>query len=87
MVREVADAHDTSMAAVALAWVTDQPTVSSTILEVRTVEQLEDNLAAAQLRLRWDDHRRLDEVSAPPTPDYPYGLLTRMADQRRSGTR
>jgi aryl-alcohol dehydrogenase-like predicted oxidoreductase len=74
-VQQIAEARDVSMAEVALAWVTDRPAVTSTILGARTLEQLETNLAAADLHLDAAEIARLDEVSAPPVGDYPYGEL------------
>jgi aryl-alcohol dehydrogenase-like predicted oxidoreductase len=81
-VREVTDGHGATMSQVALAWVTAQPGVASTILGVRTLEQLEDNLGAVDIALSADDLARLDEVSAPPTPEYPYGLVAKMGAGR-----
>ena len=60
-------------AQVALAWVGAQPAVTSVILGARTVEQLRDNLAAADLELPADQLERLSSVSAPQMDDYPYG--------------
>jgi aryl-alcohol dehydrogenase-like predicted oxidoreductase len=60
-----------SMAEVALAWVTDRPAVSSTILGARTVEQLETNLRAAGLHLTAAETAALDAASDPHPPDYP----------------
>ena len=82
-VREIADSRGVSMAQVALSWVTDRPMVVSTILGARTVEQLADNLGAADLELEPDERERLDEVSAPPTPEYPYGFI----DESNAGRR
>ena len=53
-VQEIAEARGVSMAEVALAWVTDRPGVTSTILGCRTMEQLETNLRAADLTLTDD---------------------------------
>ena len=72
-VREVADAAGTTSAAVALAWVDAQPGITSTILGARTVEQLQQNLAAVDLDLGADALARLTEVSTPRTEVYPYG--------------
>jgi aryl-alcohol dehydrogenase (NADP+) len=63
------------MAQVALAWVTDRPTVTATILGARTLEQLDDNLAAAGLHLTDEEIAVLDKASDPPTGDYPYGEM------------
>jgi aryl-alcohol dehydrogenase-like predicted oxidoreductase len=79
-VREVAQAMGTTAAQVALAWVAAQPAVTSVILGARTVEQLKDNLDAADLDLDAAHLARLDEVSAPQMPDYPYGPMG--VDQR-----
>src|SRR5919112_287466 len=64
-VQTVAEARNVSMAEVALAWVTDRPGVTSTILGARTLEQLETNLAAADLHLSAEENARLEEVSRP----------------------
>ncbi len=82
----VADELGASPAQVALRWVTDRPTVSSTVLGARTVDQLADNLGAAQLTLPEDARARLDEASAVPAPDYPYGFLAELDAARRGGT-
>lgn len=72
-VREIAEKRGVSMAQVALAWVADRPTVTSVILGARTLEQLDDNLGAADLHLTADETRRLDDASDPGAADYPYG--------------
>jgi aryl-alcohol dehydrogenase-like predicted oxidoreductase len=72
-VRAVADRRGASMAAVALAWLAARPAVTSVILGARTVDQLDDNLAAVDLTLDAEDVRLLDEASAPVVADYPYG--------------
>ncbi len=48
-VAAVAAAHGVSMAQVALAWVLAQPGITSAIVGASSVEQLDDNLAAAAL--------------------------------------
>ena len=53
------------------------------ILGARTLEQLEDNLAAAEIRLEPGEMARLDEVSAVPVGDYPYGRRG-VAQRRRN---
>lgn len=78
---EVADRRGVSMAAAALAWVTDRPGVTSTILGARTVEQLEANLAAADLHLDLEETAALDVASDLGASDYPYG---EMGEDQRS---
>lgn len=72
-VQAVAQDADASMAQVALAWLVGRPAVTSVILGARTVEQLEDNLGAAELRLTPEQVERLDTASDPSPADYPYG--------------
>jgi aryl-alcohol dehydrogenase-like predicted oxidoreductase len=69
-----------SMAEVALAWVTDRPAVTSTILGARTMDQLETNLRAAQLHLTAAETAGLDAASDSHVTDYPYGEMG--VDQR-----
>ena len=73
-VREVAEEAGATPAQVALHWLTRQPQVTSVIFGARTMEQLEDNLAAADLDLSDEAVARLDEVSAPSF-GYPYSFL------------
>ncbi len=60
--REVAAAHDARPAQVALAWVLRRPN-TVVIPGARTVEQLESNVAAADLELTDDEGDRLTEAS------------------------
>ena len=80
-VQKVAEDRGISMAEVALAWVTDRPSVTSTILGARTTAQLETNLKAASLHLTDDETAALDEASDLAAADYPYG---EMGIQQRS---
>jgi aryl-alcohol dehydrogenase-like predicted oxidoreductase len=72
-VQEVASSRGVTMAQVALAWVVDRPLVISVILGARTLEQLQDNLGAADLHLDAEAVARLDAASDPAPADYPYG--------------
>ena len=62
------------MAQVALAWTAAQSAVTSVILGVRTEQQLNDNLGAADLVLTSEELDRLSSVSKPDMSDYPYGV-------------
>ncbi len=73
-VETVAKKHQVSFAQVALAWLRLQPWVSSVIIGARTMEQLEDNLKAAQLKLTVKEMQQLSKVSAPPEL-YPYRMI------------
>jgi aryl-alcohol dehydrogenase-like predicted oxidoreductase len=74
-VQKIAEDRGISMAEVALSWVTDRPSVTSTILGARTTQQLETNLKAAGLHLTADETAALDEASDLKAADYPYGEL------------
>ncbi len=71
-------------ARVALRWLADRPGVTAPLLGARAVEQLRDNLLAADISLDDGQRVRLDAVSEPNTPDYPYRLLAENAAARRS---
>lgn len=73
----VAEKHQTTAAAVALAWLLSKKEVSSVILGARTTTQLDDNLRALEVKLDADDDKALDEASAPDWA-YPYGFIGRM---------
>ncbi|QQR35053.1 aldo/keto reductase [Devosia oryziradicis] len=70
---EVANARGASMAQVALAWLAVRPAVTSVILGARTVDQLKDNLGAAELVLTEAETEKLNAASKPAVGDYPYG--------------
>jgi aryl-alcohol dehydrogenase (NADP+) len=67
------------MAQLALAWVADRPGVSAAIVGARSPEQLQSTLGAADLTLEDGTRRRLDAVSEPPMPDYPYAYLRELS--------
>lgn len=66
----IGDAHGTSVARVALAWLLAQPHVTSVIIGAKNEQQLADNLAATELQLTPDELARLDAISALPL-EYP----------------
>jgi aryl-alcohol dehydrogenase-like predicted oxidoreductase len=80
--RPIAAAHGVSVARVALDYVLAKPFVTSVIIGAKTVEQLDDNLAAANLALTADEMATLDEVSALP-PEYPGWMVQRQTPPRR----
>jgi aryl-alcohol dehydrogenase (NADP+) len=59
----VAARHRAPVAAVALAWLTAQPTVAAAVASARTTAQLRDLLAAGTLELGSDDLGLLDDAS------------------------
>ena len=77
----IARAHDVSVARVALAWLLQRPGVMSVIIGAKTVEQLDDNLAAVKLALTSEEIAALDTVSALPK-EYPGWMLERQGAGR-----
>jgi len=80
--RRIAEKHGASVATVALAYVLSRPFVMSVIIGATRLDQLEQNLAAAELDLDADDLAALDAVSALP-PEYPGWMLERQGAGRR----
>jgi aryl-alcohol dehydrogenase-like predicted oxidoreductase len=70
----VASEAGTTPPRVALAWVQQRPGVASTIIGARTMEQLEDNLGALEVKLAPDQIKRLDDVSQPKL-SFPHDFL------------
>jgi aryl-alcohol dehydrogenase-like predicted oxidoreductase len=64
--QEIATAHQTTVAQVALAWVRHQPGVTSTIIGAKTITQLQDNIASTQIQLSAEDLQKIDAVSPLP---------------------
>ncbi|HEY6200086.1 MAG TPA: aldo/keto reductase [Candidatus Binatia bacterium] len=77
----IAKAHDCSAARVSLAWLLTRPVVTSVIIGARRIGQLQDNLAAVDLKLTDDEIKRLDEVSALP-PEYPGWMIPHQGTDR-----
>ena len=63
VLEQVADAHQVSMAAVALAWLRAQPTVNVPIASARTTDQLTGLVQAANLELTQDQVSALTQAS------------------------
>jgi aryl-alcohol dehydrogenase-like predicted oxidoreductase len=67
VLREVADAHSATPAQIALAWVIHRPTVAA-IPGAASIEQVEHNAAAAEIRLADGEYQALLAASAPFRP-------------------
>ena len=70
----IAAAHGVSVARVALAYVLTKPFVTSVIIGAKTLEQLDDNLAATALDLTSEQLAALDAISALPA-EYPGWMI------------
>ena len=80
----IAKAHEASVARVALAWLLQRRGVMSVIIGAKTIQQLDDNLTAADLALSAEEIAALDAVSALK-PEYPGWMLARQAADRAPG--
>jgi aryl-alcohol dehydrogenase-like predicted oxidoreductase len=80
--REIGDGRGVSVARIALAWLLAKPHVMSVIIGAKTVEQLDDNLAAVDVVLSPDEVATLDAVSALPD-EYPGWMFSRQGATRR----
>ena len=56
----------------ALAWCAQQPGITSPIVGIRTMEQLEQNLGAIEVKITDQDRTRIDETSFPGRVIVPY---------------
>lgn len=79
--RDIADAHSASPAQIALAWVIRAPAVAA-IPGASSVEQLERNVAAAEIDLADDEHRALQDASDRFRPVSGAAAIPRLARAR-----
>jgi aryl-alcohol dehydrogenase-like predicted oxidoreductase len=79
--RPIAKSHGVSVARVAIAWLLHKAPVTSVIIGAKTLEQLQDNLAAVELKLTSEEMATLDKVSALP-PEYPGWMVDRLSSDR-----
>jgi aryl-alcohol dehydrogenase-like predicted oxidoreductase len=80
--RPMAEAKNTTVAALALAWLLHQPVVSTVIIGAKKMDQLEDNLKAVDVQLTPEDLKQLDEVSKL-APEYPGWMLNMTGADRQ----
>jgi aryl-alcohol dehydrogenase-like predicted oxidoreductase len=73
-VRSIATDKQTTPSAVSLAWLLAKPQVSSVIFGARTIEQLDDNLRGAEIKLTPEEVQQLDDASAYEL-GYPYQFM------------
>lgn len=75
---------DTSVSRVALAWLLSRPGVASIIIGARTMQQLDDNAGATEVKLSTEMITKLNELSEP-TLNFPAKFLSYMAPVRQGG--
>jgi aryl-alcohol dehydrogenase-like predicted oxidoreductase len=82
-VMSVAEGLNATPAQVALRWVMDQEGITSAIVGARNLEQLDDNLGAADLEMDQQTWKGLDRASRLPLT-YPSGLQLMMQRRRQA---
>lgn len=65
VVRILAGEKGCTVSQMSLAWVMQNPAVTSAIIGPRNLEQLDDNLKAAEVKLDEKDNNKIDEISKP----------------------
>lgn len=63
--KKLAERNERSMAEMALAWVSNQPGITSPIIGARTVQQLKESAGACQLKLSERLLRQIDDIFEP----------------------
>lgn len=71
-VEEIAAAKGCTAGQMALAWCMRQPGITSPIIGPRTMEQLEDNLKAADVTFTPEELKEIDRIIRPGTNVSPY---------------
>ncbi|HEX7783502.1 MAG TPA: aldo/keto reductase [Sphingobium sp.] len=77
--RPIAQAHDASVAQVAIAWLLSRQSVTSVLIGASKPHQLDDNLGAMDVTLSAEELAILDEAT-PVQPVYPNWFSAAMAD-------
>ena len=76
---------NTTVPRIALSWVSHRPGVTSTIIGARTMEQLDDNVGALDVKLTPAHVAALDQASAPTLP-FPVDMLAMVPAFAYGGT-
>jgi aryl-alcohol dehydrogenase-like predicted oxidoreductase len=79
-VRAIAGKHDASVAQAAIAWLLAKDAVTSVLVGATKPHQLDDNLAAVDLKLTEADIAELD-AATPLAPVYPNWFIENLADR------
>jgi aryl-alcohol dehydrogenase-like predicted oxidoreductase len=72
IIEDLAAEKECTPSQVALAWLLQQPGVTSVIIGPRTISHLEDNLGATSILIDDNDRQRLEEVAEPELAIVPY---------------
>ncbi|ELU02102.1 hypothetical protein CAPTEDRAFT_176514 [Capitella teleta] len=87
LMESIGKKHDKSIAQIALRWLLEKDTVSSVVIGVKSISQLEDNCVAGMgWRLTGDEVAELDEASSYEVP-YPYGMVRKLNKESQRNRR
>ena len=75
ILERIAKELGTTVPRIALAWVQSRPGVTSTIIGARTMQQLDDNVGALDVKLTAEHVLALDQASTPTLP-FPVDMLS-----------
>lgn len=79
--RDIADARQCSVAQIALAWLLHQPQVTTIIIGAKRLDQLDDNLAAVNIKLSEEELAALGKAGELPL-EYPAWMFARQGEYR-----
>ena len=81
VITEVGKEHNATPAQIALAWVRQQPGITSTIIGAKTGNQLNDNIKSTEITLSTAQLDKIDAVSALQK-EYPQWMVERQSGGR-----
>lgn len=84
VVNRIAREHQSSAAAVSLAWLKTRPGVSSIIIGAKNLEQLKANISSLEITLSDAELSELDAATQPNLP-FPHAFLNNVQGFSRSG--
>jgi L-glyceraldehyde 3-phosphate reductase len=62
VLKQIADSHGQSLAQFSVAWVLNNPVISSVIVGATSTKQVEENIGATQLKLTADQTKVCDDI-------------------------
>jgi aryl-alcohol dehydrogenase-like predicted oxidoreductase len=81
VITKIGQQYNASPSQIALAWVRQQPGITSTIIGAKNIEQLNDNIKSIEIELSTSDLERIDTISAL-TKEYPEWMVDRQSADR-----
>jgi aryl-alcohol dehydrogenase-like predicted oxidoreductase len=81
VLKGIGTAHGASPAQVAIAWLLTRPAVASVLIGASSMQQLDDNVGAVEVKLSADDLAKLDAATKPALL-YPNWFNERVVDAK-----